>query len=45
VIGCAASLIAIILVGWGEVHNWSVFLRLLYSGAHREEIETFDGRL
>ena len=29
VIGCAASLIAI-LVGWGEVHNWSVFLRLLY---------------
>ena len=29
VIGCAASLIAI-LVGWGEVHNWSIFLRLLY---------------
>ena len=29
VIGCAASLIAI-LVGWGEVHNWSLFLRLLY---------------
>ncbi|MBV9628447.1 MAG: UPF0182 family protein [Xanthobacteraceae bacterium] len=29
VIACAACLIAI-LVGWGEVHNWSVFLRLLY---------------
>ena len=29
VIGCGASLIAI-LVGWGEVHNWSVFLRFFY---------------
>jgi uncharacterized membrane protein (UPF0182 family) len=29
VIGCVASLIAI-LVGWGELHNWSVFLRFFY---------------
>lgn len=29
VIGCGASLIAV-LVGWGEVHNWSVFLRFVY---------------
>jgi uncharacterized membrane protein (UPF0182 family) len=29
VIGCGASLIAI-LVSWGQVHNWSVFLRFFY---------------
>ena len=29
VIACGAGLIAI-LVGWGEVHNWSVFLRFIY---------------